>query len=294
MAANVNELAKYDHLRMAGVDSLPMNWAVVEVNELLSDDRGISVGVMYPGDHDPTGIPLIKAGDLDGDRVNPRPKFRITPKKHYDYRRTELAGGEILMTLVGNVGQCAVAPRSMAGWNTARAVAVMRLKDESDAHFVRLCLMSRPLRHLIDVWCNTTVQATLNLKEIRQLPLPWPPKTERDAITSLANALDDKIELNRRMNRTLEAMARAIFKSWFVDFDPVKAKAAKRREHPKWTDAEVNRAACPNLNPKLATLFPDNFADVSIDSIPAGWNETTVGSEADYLAGFAFKSAIHR
>ncbi|GIV04131.1 MAG: hypothetical protein KatS3mg015_2961 [Fimbriimonadales bacterium] len=80
--------------------------------------------------------------------------------------------------------------------------------------------------------------------------------------------MDDKIELNRRRCKTLEAMARAIFKSWFVDFDPVKAKAAVRKEHPRWTDEQVSRAACPKLKPEIAALFPDAFEDSPLGPIP--------------------------
>ena len=202
-----------EHLAQAGLEKLPANWNVVSLGDILCDDRGISVGVMYPGDHDPEGVPLIKAGDMNGSIINPRPDFKISKAKHQEYRRTALEGGELLMTLVGDVGQCAVVPPKMAGWNTARAVAVMRLADPSDVHFVRQCLLSRPLRHLMDVWSNTTVQATLNLKEIRQLPLPWPPKRERDAIAEFGKSLDDKIELNRRMNATLETITQAIYHS---------------------------------------------------------------------------------
>src|SRR5665811_1491653 len=122
------------HLAEAGVDALPKDWDVVELGSLFSDDRGVSVGVMYPGDHVPDGVPLIKAGDLNGSIINPRPEFKISKEKHQEYRRTELAGGELVMTLVGNVGQCAVVPSRMAGWNAARAIAVMRLADASEAH----------------------------------------------------------------------------------------------------------------------------------------------------------------
>jgi type I restriction enzyme S subunit len=78
--------------------------------------------------------------------------------------------------------------------------------------------------------------------------------------------LDDKIELNRRRNRTLEAMARAIFQSWFVDFDPVKAKAAGRTP--------------PGLSPALAALFPDRFEDSPLGPIPAGWRVGNLGEVA--------------
>lgn len=245
------------HLADAGVDELPDDWDVIELGDLLSEERGISVGVMYPGDHVPDGVPLIKAGDMNGSIINPHPEFRISREKHNEYRRTALEGGELLMTLVGNVGQCAVVPPRMAGWNTARAVAVMRLIDQSDVHFVQQCLLSRPLQHLMDVWCNTTVQATLNLKEIRQLPLPWPPRPCRNAIAAIGKALDDKIELNRRMNATLEAMARALFQSWFVDFDPVRAKLDGRNP--------------AGLDVATAALFPAQFQDSPLGHIPQGW-----------------------
>jgi type I restriction enzyme S subunit len=246
----------------AGLGELPADWEIVRIEALLSEDRGISVGVMYPGDHDPAGIPLIKAGDLAGSRINPRPVFRITPEKHHEYRRTQLEGDELLISLVGDVGRCAIVPPVMAGWNAARAIAVLRFVDPTDAAFVRICLMSAPLQHLMQAWATTTVQATLNLKEIRQLPLPWPPKEQRKAVAHILCTLDDKIELNRGMNETLEAMARALFKSWFVDFDPVHAKAQGRN---------------PGLPPHIAALFPDSFEDSELGEIPAGWGVECLG-----------------
>jgi len=69
----------------------------------------------------------------------------------------------------------------------------------------------------MNAWANTTVQATLNLKEIRQLPVPWPPKHERRLIAHAVGTLDSKIELNTRMNETLEAIAQGLYKFWFID-----------------------------------------------------------------------------
>ena len=84
------------------------------------------------------------------------------------------------------------------------------------------------------------------------------------------------------MSQTLEEMARAIFKSWFVDFNPVRAKAAVRREHPDWTNEQVSRAACPNLNPEIAALFPDAFVDSELGEIPKGWRVGTLGDVAEH------------
>jgi type I restriction enzyme, S subunit len=267
MAAKSASPAAFQILEELGVADLPKDWNIVRVESLLCDDCGIAVGVMYPGDHDTAGIPLIRAGDLSGSRINQKPEFRITTDKHLEYRRTELAGGELLISLVGDVGRCALVPPQMAGWNVARAIAVLRFNSPPDAAFVRACLMSSPLQHLMQAWSTTTVQATLNLKEIRQIPLPWPPKKQRDAIAHILGTLDDKIELNRRMNETLEAMTRALFKSWFVDFDPVRAKAEGRD---------------PGLPKPLADLFADSFKDSELGEIPMGWEVGTLGDIADH------------
>jgi type I restriction enzyme S subunit len=95
----------------------------------------------------------------------------------------------------------------------------------------------------------------LNLPTIRALPILIPPLAEQKAIASVLGALNDKIELNRRMNATLEAMARALFQSWFVDFDPVRAKL----------DGRPPAALDP------AALFLDSFQDSSNGVIPIGW-----------------------
>ena len=99
------------------------------------------------------------------------------------------------------------------------------------------------------------------------LSLPWPGNPlEREAIGYLLGALDDKIELNRKMNQTLEEMARAIFKSWFVDFDPVRAKAAGQKPS--------------GLKPEIAALFPDSFEPSELGEIPKGWRVGTLGDVA--------------
>jgi len=97
--------------------------------------------------------------------------------------------------------------------------------------------------------------------------LEVPPLAEQRAIAEILGSLDDKIEANRRMNETLEAMARAIFKSWFVDFDPVRAKAAGR-------DTGLPR--------EIADLFPDRFQDSESGKIPKGWKIGTFGNVAEH------------
>lgn len=98
-----------------------------------------------------------------------------------------------------------------------------------------------------------------------------PEEWEQRAIAHILGTLDDKIELNRRMSETLEAMARALFKSWFVDFDPVRAKAEGRQP--------------PGLKPEIAALFPDAFEDSELGEIPRGWRIGTISDLADVSSG---------
>ena len=119
-----------------------------------------------------------------------------------------------------------------------------------------------------------SVFPNLSAKDFQNFEIDWPEKQDRHDIALFAKLLDDKIENNRAMNETLEEMARAIFKSWFVDFDPVHAKS--RGEQPAHMDAET------------AALFPDRFGD---DGLPEGWREGELGDFIEVQNGYAFKSA---
>ena len=112
-----------------------------------------------------------------------------------------------------------------------------------------------------DRFNSGSAQPSLNRNFIYPIPIRVPKPAEQKAIAAVLGALDDKIELNRRMNATLEAMARALFQSWFVDFDPVRAKLDGRPP-----------AA---LDPATAVLFPDSFQDSALEHIPKGWEVKT-------------------
>jgi len=108
----------------------------------------------------------------------------------------------------------------------------------------------------------------LNRNDLHTAQVILPPAAEQRAIAHILGTLDDKIELNRRMSQTLEAMVRALFKSWFVDFDPVRAKAEGRD---------------PGLPQPLADLFPDSFEDSELGEIPRGWRAGRFGDVVEQL-----------
>ena len=110
---------------------------------------------------------------------------------------------------------------------------------------------------------------------------------EQRAIAHILGALDDKIELNRRMNATLEAMARALFKSWFVDFDPVRAKLAL-------SGAEGMAGRDTGLPAEIADLFPDGFEELAVEDVPKGWRVKTNGELFELAYGKALKEGNRR
>lgn len=241
---------------------------------LVDPSRGISYGVVQPGHHVDTGVPIVRVTDIRGGKIRQADTLRVSPEIAEKHLRTQLRGGELLLTLVGTVGETAVVSSELRGWNTARAVAVIPVLDDPGSLWVRYALQAGPARAYINSRLNTTVQATLNLGDVCKLPVPMPASGVRRRILGVLGSLDDKIELNRRIGETLETMARALFKSWFVDFDPVRTRADGR--------------APAGLDATTATLFPSEFNG----SLPRGWRLGHLGEFVELQRGTTYKSAL--
>jgi len=150
--------------------------------------------------------------------------------------------------------------------------AVLRARPRAaDPRFVYYIATSDPLiDYLASIAEEKTAYPSVNPTDIAECVVPIPLLPEQRAIAHILGTLDDKIELNQRMNETLEAMARALFKSWFVDFDPVRAKAEGRD---------------PGLPKPIADLFPDRFENSELGRIPMGWNVGPLLEQAQLLSG---------
>jgi type I restriction enzyme S subunit len=122
-----------------------------------------------------------------------------------------------------------------------------------------------------------SAQPSLNRNFVHPIPVLIPPREEQRGIAGILGALDDKIELNRRMNETLEAMALALFKSWFVDFHPVRAKAEGRD---------------PGLPKPIANLLPAHFVDSELGEIPEGWSVKSLDELARFVNGLALQKYL--
>lgn len=197
---------------LPGLPPLPPEWKYVELADLL-ESNGLSYGIVQPGSEDADGVPILRVKNLQQDSIRTDDVLRVGREIERQYVRSRLVGGEVLLSLVGSVGEVAVAPPSLAGWNVARAIAVIRVMHQAN-HWVRYYLSSEIAQHYMRIWQTTTVQATLNLRDVRRLPVAMPPVQERDAIVSVLGALHDKITVNDRVVRTTDELRMLKLRQW--------------------------------------------------------------------------------
>ena len=166
----------------------------------------------------------------------------------------------ICLSRTASVGHVVVMGRPMA---TSQDFVSWVCSDNLNSQFLKYALLGE--RNAFLRFASGTTHQTIYFPEVKAFHICLPPLAEQRAIAHALGSLDDKIELNRRMNETLEAMARALFKSWFVDFDPVRAKMEGRG---------------PGLPKPLAHLFPDRLVQSEVGEVPGGWKTGTLGEIA--------------
>jgi type I restriction enzyme S subunit len=233
------------------------DWTFARLESLCDPSRGITYGIVKVGDYVPGGVPVIRGGDIREGRIVFDDHKRVTQEVSNRFRRTILRGGEIVMNLISEPGHTAIVPKEHMGSNVSRDVAVVPLLSSVDHRFVDYCLKAPESVEWLTNRLQGSVTEKINLSTLCDLPIPLPPRPMQSSIARILGTLDDRIELNRRMNHTLEALARALFRSWFVDFDPVVAKAAGRK--PVGMSAETARQ------------FPEGFEESKMGPIPKGW-----------------------
>ena len=158
---------------------------------------------------------------------------------------------------------------------------VIRAKEGVEQGFLFYCFASQPVVELATSASEGTRMPRANWNYVSQYEFPLPPLPEQRRIAHILGALDDKIELNRRMNATLEQMARALFKSWFIDFDPVRAKMSGRWRRGK---------SLPGLPAHLYDVFPSRLVPSELGEAPEGWGVKALGELIELAYGKALKS----
>ena len=192
--------------------------------------------------------------------------------------RCSLVAGDVIITKDSeahdDIGVPALVREHIPNLLCGYHLAILRAKSEIDGTYLFYALKAQEVQQQFHAYANGVTRFGLRKADIGLVELPLPPLKEQWAIARVLSTLDDKIELNRRMSKTLEEMAWAMFKSWFVDFDPVRAKA---------------KGQPSGLPPDLDALFPASFEASELGKIPAGWEVRSLDEIAIFTNGLALQ-----
>ena len=266
-----------EYVVVVGGTSPVREWPIVTIEDLAEKvamgpfGSSIKVSTFVP-----RGVPIISGQHLHGIRVDDSPGFNFITAEHaHRLRNANVQRGDVVLTHRGTIGQVSYIPEDshFDRYIVSQSQFYIRCdRARAIGEFVALYLTSPQGQH--QLLANTSQVGVPSIAQpvtyLRTLGIPLPPLLEQRAIAHILGTLDDKIELNRRMNETLEAMARALFKSWFVDFDPVRAKM---------------KGQDPGLPEDIAGLFPDRLVDSEMGKIPEGWEVAQIGDEVDAVGG---------
>ena len=194
----------------------------------------------------------------------------ITEAHARELRNAEVLSGDVLLNITGDgvtFGRSCIVPESVLPACVNQHVSIIRTdRNECEPGYLLSVLTHPAAKGYIESFNSGGSRRAITKAHIESFEIPLPPLPEQKAIAHILGTLDDKIELNRRMNATLEAMARALFQSWFVDFDPVRAKLDGRKP--------------AGIDTATAALFPAHFQDSPLGHIPRGWTNGKVGDRA--------------
>ena len=213
------------------------------------------------------GIPQMKSGRLDFESAR-----KISHEDFVDWtKKAKAQPHDVILSRRTNPGVTAIDRRGTEFALGQNLVLLRADGSRVDPAFLKWLVRSPAWWREIGKFINVgAVFDSLRCADVPNFELPIPPRAAQLRIAEILDSLDDKIELNRRMNETLEAMARALFKSWFVDFEPVRAKIAGR-------DVGLPR--------DIADLFPDHLVESPIGQVPRGWDISQIGKEVTAVGG---------
>lgn len=218
------------------------------------------------------GVIVLRSSNIQNGRLDlGNPSF--TDEYHYEERskRAQIQAGDLVITREAPMGEVCLIPENLKCCLGQRMVMLRPNKSKSHNKYLLYALQSRQVQNQIKSHEGTgSTVSNLRIPVLKELSIPSPSIETQKAIAHILGTLDDKIELNRKTNETLEAMAKALFKSWFVDFDPVRAKAEGR---PTGLPAEIS------------DLFPDSFEDSELGEIPSGWEVQELGEISTISGG---------
>ena len=207
--------------------------------------------------------------------------FMAATASEREVSNCSLFAGDVVITKDSekhdDIGVPALVREDIPGLVCGYHLAILRPNPSAiDGAYLFYALKADDVQRQFHSYANGITRFGLRKADIGLVEISLPPLPEQRAIAHVLGTLDDKIELNRRMNQTLEAMARAIFQDWFVDFGPVRAKLEGRK---------------PYLPPELWDLFPDRLVDSELGEVPEGWEVKVLGDCIDVARGLSYKGS---
>lgn len=224
---------------------------------------------------------LVRSQNVFDRRFEENGLAYISDEQAENLSGVSLQSGDILLNITGDgvtFGRACIVPDHILPAVVNQHVSIIRVNPQlAEPGYVLAYLTHPDIKHYIESFNAGGSRRAITKGHIESFRVPIPPLSKQRAIAHILGTLDDKIELNRRMNETLEAIARAIFQSWFVDFDPVRAKASGEP-----TDSICRRLG---LTPDLLALFPDSFQESELGEVPEGWEVGSILERAKLLSG---------
>lgn len=227
---------------------------------------------LHSRDYQPDGIPVIPTESIGRRRIRDNKMPRVSAETAARLSRHKVMPGDILFARRGiqATGLAALVEPKHNGWLCGTGVIRLRLSTSRiDTEFLSFALSSEETFAWIRAHAAGGVMPNVNEEILGRLPVRLPQLSEQKEIAALLGALDRKIDLNKQISRTLREMTSALFRSWFVDFDPVTARVS---EH---SPAEMDVAT--------AELFPSSLVESSLGPIPKGWGVSSIGSIAEVV-----------
>ena len=229
-------------------------------------------------------VPVLRGVNLSGDQFNDCDFVYVSENKAKELHRNMAYPNDVVFTQRGTLGQVAIIPENAQFSEYVVSQSQMKLTVNSDIaepYFIYSYFRTPQAKKQIDTHAIVGGVPHINLGILKELEIPLPPLAIQKQISTLVRSIDNKIELNTQTNQTLEQMAQAIFKSWFVDFDPVKAKM--NGEQPEGMDA-------PFLSKEVASLFPEKLVESELGLIPEGWDIEPLKNVSRVINGRAYKN----
>lgn len=248
--------------------SIDTGWAQVLLGDVATEVTVGHVGSMA-SEYVKEGIPFLRSQNVEAGYLDLSNVKFVSSTFHARLSKSSLRPGDVVIVRTGKPGATAIIPESLPISNCSDLV-IVRPGPNLDSRFLAYYINSAACHHVSSHLVGA-VQQHFNVGSARAMQLRLPSIGEQRGIGTVLGTLDDKIDVNRRMNETLQAIARTIFQSWFVNFDPVRAKMEGRAPY--------------GMNAGTTDLFPDNLENIQGKQTPRGWVTSPILQLGELISG---------